>query len=403
MSDRPLQIGYVLKRFPRFSETFILNELLALQAQAVQTQVFSLLVPPEEPRHARLADYAGRVTYLADTVASDARPAPADADLFAGQSAAAIARLMAKADRVAVAASRAGITHLHAHFASDAATVALLAARKMGGSFSMTAHARDIYHLYVDAATDAAKRRAKLRAAAFTVTVSDYNGAHLRALCPEAAGRIHRLYNGIDLALFQPATGPRPSTRLIAVGRLVEKKGFADLIAACSLLRDRGHAFSCDIVGDGPLQTALAAQILAEGLQGHVQLVGPMPQENLVQALGQAAIATLPCIVTDDGDRDGLPTVLLEAMAKGLPVVTTSVTGGPEIVDHGKTGLICPAGNPAALADALSGLLADPARALQMGQAGRARAEALFDLHRNVAQLAHQFRALPVPRIVGAA
>ncbi len=90
-------------------------------------------------------------------------------------------------------------------------------------------------------------------------------------------------------------------------------------------------------------------------------------------------------------------------MAKGLPVVTTSVTGGPEIVDHGKTGLICPAGNPAALADALSGLLADPARALQMGQAGRARAEALFDLHRNVAQLAHQFRALPVPRIVGAA
>ncbi|MEY4871816.1 MAG: hypothetical protein RLZZ563_1146 [Pseudomonadota bacterium] len=403
MANAPLRIGYVLKRFPRFSETFILNELLSLQAQGVRTDVFSLLVPPEEPRHARLADYAGRVTYLADTVAADARPAPADAELFAGQSAGAVSRLIAKADRVAVEARRAGITHLHAHFASDAATVALLAARRIGGSFSMTAHARDIYHLYVDAATDAAKRRAKLQAAAFTVTVSDYNAAHLRALCPEAADRIHRLYNGIDLDLFQPATSSRVVNRIIAVGRLVEKKGFADLVTACGLLRNQGHALSCDIVGDGPLQATLAAQIAAEGLQDTVRLVGPMPQEQLAHALGTAAIATLPCIVTDDGDRDGLPTVLLEAMAKALPVVTTSVTGGPEIVDHGRTGLVCPPGNPAALAQALGALLADPGLAHRMGQAGRARAESLFDLHRNVAVLTRHFQSVSDTPIEGAA
>lgn len=403
MSDIPLRIGYVLKRFPRFSETFILNELLSLQAKGVQTDVFSLLVPPDEPRHARLADYAGRVTYLADIAASEARPAPADADLFAGQSSAQVARLIAKAERVAAEARRAGITHLHAHFASDAATVALLAARRIGGTFSMTAHARDIYHLYIDAATDAAKRRAKLLAAAFTVTVSDYNTAHLRALCPEAADRIHRLYNGIDLDLFQPTSDARDTKRIMAVGRLVEKKGFADLVTACSLLRDQGHELTCDIVGDGPLHAALDAQIKAEGLQGIVRLVGPMPQEQLTKALGRAAIATLPCVVTDDGDRDGLPTVLLEAMAKALPVVTTSVTGGPEIVDHGRTGLVCPPGNPAALARALAVLLTDPDLALRMGRAGRARAESLFDLHRNVATLTRHFQSLSATRIEGAA
>lgn len=403
MPDTPLRIGYVLKRFPRFSETFILNELLSLQAQGVRTDVFSLLVPPDEPRHARLADYAGRVTYLADTIAPEACPAPADADLFAGQSPAAMARLIAKADRVAAEARLAGITHLHAHFASDAATVALLAARLVGGTFSMTAHARDIYHLYVDAATDAAKRRAKLRAAACTVTVSDFNAAHLRALCPEAAHRIHRVYNGIDLDLFRPATGSRIANRIIAVGRLVEKKGFADLVTACGLLRDQGHDFTCDIVGDGPLQATLAARIEAEGLQDIVRLVGPMPQEKLADALGTAAIATLPCVVTDDGDRDGLPTVLLEAMAKALPVVTTSVTGGPEIVDHGKTGFVCPPGKPAALATALGLLLADPDRAVQMGRAGRARAESLFDLHRNVATLHRHFRTVAATPIEGAA
>lgn len=386
----PLRIGYVLKRFPRFSETFILNELLALQASGAECHVFSLLNPPDEPRHARLADLRAPVTYLAKAAGIAQMVADADAALFAGNDAKTVASLRGKAADVARLALTAGITHLHAHFGSDATTVALLAARAIGGTFSFTAHARDIYRTYVSPQVDAEKRRAKLLAAAFTVTVSDFNAAHLRALCPEAAGRIHRLYNGIDLSLFSPAEVVLPG-RILAVGRLVEKKGFAVLIEACALLRNRGISFNCRVIGDGPLQGALSAQIAALGLGGQVVLTGPMPQERLADELGTAAIATVPCVITPDGDRDGLPTVLLEAMGKAVPVVTTTVTGGPEIVAQGESGLLCPPANPAALADALAALLADPIRARAMGAAGRLRAECLFDLPTNVARLANLF------------
>jgi colanic acid/amylovoran biosynthesis glycosyltransferase len=392
-----LRIGYVLKRFPRFSETFILNELLAHQAQGISVHVFSLLTPPDEPRHARLAGLQSPVTYLAKAKnAAVPIVSPQDTVLFAGNDQAAIASLHGKAAEVARAAQAAGINHLHAHFASDATTVALLAARIMGGTFSFTAHARDIYHTYVSPEADAAKRRAKLREAAFVVTVSDYNADHLRALCPDAAGRIHRLYNGIDLSAFTPTEAAVPG-RILAVGRLVEKKGFAVLVAACAILQARGVDFDCRIVGDGPLQSALAAQIAGAGLDGHVQLMGAMPQERLAGLLGTAAVATLPCIVTADGDRDGLPTVLLEAMAKALPVVTTTVTGGPEIVVHGETGFLCEPGDATGLADALQAAISDPFKASAMGAVGRLRAERLFDLTINVAALAKHFAGVSVP------
>ncbi|MGL5010673.1 MAG: glycosyltransferase, partial [Paracoccaceae bacterium] len=285
---RPIRIGYVLKRFPRCSETFILNELLALQALGAEVQVFSLLAPPEEPRHARLADLRAPVTYLAKP-SGHAAVAVAEADraLFAGNDDKIIASLNAKATEVARLAKAAGITHLHAHFGSDPATVALLAARALKATFSFTAHARDIYHTYVTPGADAAKRRAKLCEAAFVVTVSDYNAAHLRTLCPEAAGRIHRLYNGIDLTLFTPTEAPVPG-RILAVGRLVEKKGFEVLVDACAILRDRGVGFDCRIIGDGPLQEALAAHIGTLGLAAKVRLVGQMPQERLAGELGTA-------------------------------------------------------------------------------------------------------------------
>jgi glycosyltransferase involved in cell wall biosynthesis len=268
----------------------------------------------------------------------------------------------------------------------------------LGGTFSFTAHARDIYHTYVSPAVDDAKRRAKLSEAAFVVTVSDFNAAHLRALCPEAAGRIHRLYNGIDLSLFAPAETAVPG-RIVAVGRLVEKKGFGVLVDACALLKARGLDFECRIIGDGPLQERLSSQIIGLGVADRVSLSGPMPQERLADELGTASIATLPCVITPDGDRDGLPTVLLEAMGKAIPVVTTTVTGGPEIVAEGETGLLCPPDDPKALADALERLLCDPARARTMGAAGRLRAERLFDLTTNASCLAHHFAAVTAPNL----
>ncbi|MFN5997765.1 MAG: glycosyltransferase [Paracoccaceae bacterium] len=398
MDDQtPTRIGYVLKRFPRFSETFILNELLALEALGIECHVFSLLTPPDEPRHARLADLRAKVTYLSKAAGPLPVEDPEDAVLFAGNDPRSVAALQAKAAEVARLARGAGITHLHAHFGSDPTTVALLAARDLGGTFSYTAHARDIYHTYVSPEVDAAKRRAKLCEAAFTVTVSDCNADHLSTLCPEAAARIHRLYNGIDLSLFSPAESVVPG-RILAVGRLVEKKGFAVLVDACAILRDRGLEFDCRIIGDGPLQGALQSQIAGLDLAGRVTLTGPMPQEQLAVELGTAAIATLPCVITADGDRDGLPTVLLEAMGKGIPVVTTTVTGGPEIVAEDETGLLCPPGDPVALADALETLLTDPHRARAMGAAGRRRAEQLFDLATNVSQLTDHFARMSPPK-----
>ncbi len=391
---RPMRVGYVLKRFPRFSETFILNELLALQALGVETHIFSLLTPPDEPRHARLAALRAPVTYLPKTLG----PVVADDPLFAGTEAKAAAVLQGKAAEVARLAQVAGITHLHAHFASDPATVALLAARLMGGTFSFTAHARDIFHTYVSPQVDAAKRRVKLGQAAFSVTVSDFNATYLRGICPEAASRIHRLYNGIDLSLFAPAETVVPG-RIVAVGRLVEKKGFGVLVQACALLRAQGAAFDCRIIGDGPLHGALSAQIEALGLTGCVTLEGPMPQEQLAVVLNTAAVATLPCVITPDGDRDGLPTVLLEAMGKAIPVVTTTVTGGPEIVADGETGLLCSPNDPEGLAAALAALLANPFRARAMGVAGRLRAERLFNLSINAARLADYFAAVSVTNL----
>lgn len=390
MPDNP--IAYVLKRFPRFSETFILNELLAHEAAGATACVYSLLAPPEEPRHARLSQLKADVMVLAaQGRGPDDVVAPADAALFSGKSPQEIGALRRKAQAVAQDASKRGITHFHAHFGSDATTVACLAARLVKGTYSFTAHARDIFHTYVSPEADAEMRRAKLREAAFVATVSDYNAEHLSALCPEA--RIVRLYNGIDLAAFAPVD-PAEQTpgHLIAVGRLVEKKGFDVLLDACALLKARRVPFTLSLVGSGPLEDALRAQRAAHGLEDSVAMDGPLPQEALIAKMGTVQAAVLPCIVTESGDRDGLPTVLLEAMARGLPVVTTTTSGGPEIVEDGVTGRLCAPGDATALADALEDVLALPDRAALMGQAGRRRAERLFDLSTNAGTLRSMLR-----------
>ncbi len=412
----PLRIGYVLKRFPRLSETFILNEILALERTGVEVEIFSLLRPPKEGRHALISELKAPVTYLPSSVSAarltmktgieaETGSLPdfydeleASPPLLSGKSPQDAALLHLKAGLLAFLAHRRGIRHLHAHFGSDATTAALLTSRLTGGTFSYTAHARDIYHTYVSPSKDAQMRRAKMSEAEFLVTVSDYNAKHLRKLCPDAAHRVHRLYNGIDLTRFVPDRDARRPGRIIAVGRFIEKKGFPILIEACRILRDRGHAFDCLILGDGPMRDELERQIAQLGLTGSVRLGGSLPQEQLITEMKTGAMVTLPCIVSESGDRDGLPTVLLEAMALGLPVVTTTVSGGPEIVVEGETGHLCPPGNPSALAAALESLLDAPERATDMGVAGRARAERLFDLETNVAALRALFEDALEPK-----
>lgn len=385
MSSRP-RIAYVLKRFPRFSETFILNELLAHEAAGAEVHVFSLLSPPDEPRHAKLSKLKAKVTVLKAVKGPETEATFKDRALFSGKAPVEIGNLQAKAAVVAGQCVDMGITHMHAHFGSDAATVACLAARALNGTYSYTAHARDIYHTYVSPDADAEMRRAKLREASFVVTVSDYNAGHLSALCPDA--RVERLYNGVDLSAFRPVvpTEQKPG-HLIAVGRLMPKKGFDVLIDACGLLRDRDVWFDLSLIGSGPMEAELATRITRLRLGDHVHLEGPSPQEELIERMGKAEAAVLPCVVTESGDRDGLPTVLLEAMARALPVVTTTVSGGPEIVVDGVTGRLCQPGDPVALADALESVLSNQDAARAMGHAGRARAEKLFDLTTNAGRL----------------
>ena len=264
----------------------------------------------------------------------------------------------------------------------------MLAARVAGIPFTFTAHAKDIYLKTLSPRL----LRVLINQAERVVTVSEFNLRYLTDLAgPDLpAGRIVRIYNGVDLNRFRPEI-PSEGTGvplLLAVGRLVEKKGFANLVDACEILRDRGVLFSCEIVGKGVLHEELARRIAAKNLETLVSLVGPLPRGELVRRIPRAAVVAVPCLVGQDGNRDGLPTVIPEAMACGVPVVATRVTGIPEAVEDGKTGRLLDPDRPEALADALAELLTNPSLRLAMGAAGRKRAGELFDHRRNIALLA---------------
>jgi len=394
---KPPKIGYVLKRFPRLSETFILNEILELERLDTPIQIYSLidvtLEEPGSPRHKLVQELKSPVVYLparqplkkwrvkigrfnhggfTQQVLKEicGGEVPPESILLLQ---AAVIGSMAKAHRV---------DHLHAHFGSDAASAAMLASRMTGIPFSFTAHAKDIFH----EAVDRALLRRKIDEAKFVVTVSDFNRRHLIDLAgKESEGKIVRLYNGIDLERFQVDRSiSREPGLILGVGRLQEKKGFHHLIEACRVLRDSGASFRCEIVGEGPEREALERQIASAGLQDCVALLGAKPQEELINMLKRATLFVLPCIIGANGDRDALPTVLLEAMAVGLPVISTNLVGIPEIVEHGKTGLLAAPGDPVELANAIKSMLDQPKLRESLALAGVAKVKTLFNLRKNV-------------------
>lgn len=196
--------------------------------------------------------------------------------------------------------------------------------------------------------------------------------------------RIKRLYNGLDLNTFTFTTPRLRPPRILGVGRLVEKKGFDDLISACAVLAERNIKFECRIVGVGEQETALREQIDGLGLHQQVKLVGPLPQHDVMHEITQAAAFAAPCVIGKDNNRDGLPTVLLEAMALGTPCVSTDVTGIPELLVDEISGLQVPQQAPSLLADALQRLLGDTALRQRLARGARHRIEQNFDIHRNV-------------------
>lgn len=389
------RVGYVTKMFPRFSETFVLTELLQVERLGYEVKIFSLRPPADGRFHAKLAELRAPVTYL---TSSGIKAADLWSELVAateelGDLGAHLAELLRLDSRSAVQAvqlarhcRRLGLTHLHAHFASAGTSVARVAARIAGISYGFTAHAKDIY---CDVDPDDLRR--KLRDAVDVVTVSDFNRAHLTEAYGADADRVRRVYNGLDLSAF-PFAEPmeRPAT-IAAVGRLVEKKGFDTLLDALALLLADGHQVDLVLVGSGALEAELREQAGRLGLADRVTMLGGLPQHRVAEIVANAAVFAAPCVVADDGNRDGLPTVLLEAMALGTPCVATPVTGIPEIIEHEVTGLLVGERDPRALADALGRMIEDPVLRVGLAKAARDLVETEFDARRQAAVVAEGF------------
>lgn len=396
-------IGYVVKRFPRASETFIAQEILELERQGAEVQILTLWHNDIAAEHRWLHEIKAPITHCGATPLSDAwkwlhrrslaRPQRAHwceqalAEAFAYPDRRGRHRLR-EAVAVADAALEAGVEHLHAHFANDPAFVAYLAHLASGLPFSFTAHAKDVYAKALPAPT----LRRVVEHSAFAVTVSDDNQRHLtKMLGPRAAANVRRLYNGVDLSSIAPGGSSGRRFAIACVARLIEKKGVDSLLRALVALERQGLDFRATIIGDGPQRPALEQLVAAAQLGARVSFTGMLPHEKVIAAVTAHDVFVLPARIADDGDRDALPTVLLEAMAAGLPCVSTPVGGIPEIIAHQQTGLILPSDRPLALAEALAELASQPELRAKMGRAGRARASELFDRQQNVAQLHRWF------------
>lgn len=406
----PMRVGYVVKRYPRYSETFIVNEILAHEAVGLEIEIFALRPPNDRFFQDIIAQVRSPVNYLylpteawmPEAIAAEALKGTIFWDTL--QKASQVlpnfwtALEVARGEEVrdvyqaiilAQEVRAKGICHLHAHFGTQATTIARLAARFAGVPYTFTAHAKDIFHQSVQPKD----LRRKLSDASATVTVSDYNLAYLRSHYGSAAERVQRIYNGLDLERFPYQPPHKREMRIVSVGRLIEKKGFADLIAACGILARRGDRFSCQIIGTGPLEAELQQQIEQLGLQNRVELMGARPQKEVIDSVQNAAVFAAPYVVGADGNCDGLPTVLLEAMALGTPCISTDVTGVPEVLRDRQTGLMVPQHDPVALAAAIEGLLANPAERVQLSTQARHLIETEFDIHHNTASLRTLFRA----------
>jgi len=287
--------------------------------------------------------------------------------------------------------------HIHAHYAHTPAIIAMVVARLLQKTYSFTAHAGDIY-------VNPVILPEKIALAEFVVTCTDYNKDYLAALAGDGTdGKINRIYHGLDLANFDSARQPSDgSIHLLAVGRLREKKGFPYLIRACEHLRDRGYRFTCHIIGEGAQRERLETLIAELALQDRVFLCGALPHSEVLAEYRRATIFILPCIVAANGDRDGIPNVLLEAMAMQVPVISTPVSAIPELVEDRESGLLVPPGDVPALAAAIASLIDAPDLRRRLGRQGRAKVGREFDVRLNTLRLLELFENRLSDRQVGA-
>ncbi|MBE9052394.1 glycosyltransferase [Nostocales cyanobacterium LEGE 11386] len=400
-----MSVAYILKRYPRYSETFVVNEILAHEAAGLNIEIFALRPPCETHFQNIISQVRSPVTYIHRPIqgrvsASLNSLAPTAASYFWAELQEASQVIPDFWSKLAVAQGEQastvyqaawlarevqlkGITHLHAHFGTVATSVARLASHFTGIPYTFTAHAKDIFHESVEFAD----MQRKLEDAATVVTVSDYNLKYLQETYGVAAKHVKRIYNGLDLRQLKYSSPANRPPLIISVGRLIEKKGLSILIDACAILKQRNYQFQCQIVGTGELEPALREQIQDLELQSTVEIVGPRPQNEVFQLMQQAAVFAAPYVIGKDGNRDGLPTVLLEAMALGTPCVSTNVTGIPELVRDGDTGFIVPQYDAEKLAIALGRFLRDSTLRVDLALRARRLIESEFDIERNAGNL----------------
>lgn len=391
-----MYVAYVVKRYPRYSETFIVNEILAHEAAGMRVRIYALLPPQDSHFQDIISQVKAPVCYLS---AKAERATPfwelqkraaaiyPNSWQVLSQHQDASAREITQALELALHIHKHQIDHLHAHFATTSTTVTNIAAQICQIPFSFTAHAKDIFHQDND--YNLVKK--KFSSAQFAVTVSDYNVDYLINELEIEPSKLVRIYNGLDLNQFPFSPYNNRPPHIIAVGRLVEKKGFSDLIHACALLKQRGTIFHCDIIGEGDQKRQLADLIKNYHLGSCVHLIGPLPQAQVKRRICESAMFVAPCVIGTDNNQDGLPTVLVESMALGTPCISTDVTGIPEVIEHNKTGLMCEQHSPEDLAAAISQLLSSPEQAEKYAQNARMQIEQRFNIHSNTEILRKQF------------
>ena len=419
-------VTYIVRSFPRLSQTFIVDEIRALERLGARVEIFAITDPEEPITQSDVRDVRAPVRYLDLAVsnpltrlrahASAALHSPrrylkAVLETTASRKAehgyhvasnwsclhyaVVLTAALRRHDRDAGSSRR----HLHAHFAHDPALVALLAHHLTGIPFTFTAHARDIVQVPMSALAP------RIRQAKAVVTCCLANVEYLSSIDRIGTTPIEVVHNGLDLQAFPPVDRlPPPATldddgppMILSVGRLVEKKGFDDLLTACAELASRGRSFRLRIDGDGPLREHLETAAERLGLTGDVEFTGAVTRGRIVEAYRHATVFALTPFVTDDGDRDGIPTVLAEAMASCLPVVTTAVAGIPELVEHGVNGLVAPPRSIRDIARNLEAVLDDATLAHRLGTAARDTVEREFDSRVSASRLATLFGLAPAP------
>jgi glycosyltransferase involved in cell wall biosynthesis len=403
-----MQLAYLYSRYPVVSQTFCDMEMLELERRGYDLLIGSVHAPLTSLRHEHFGRFRSPIFYAppapilrlwekktreagrwpeALIERHDRRYGPAFKAALRARNASYFAELF----------NRLRIQHFHVHFANRAAHTAIFLKQIAGIPFSITAHGQDFMS---DLGQDELLREI-CATAEFVAVETDYSRELLQKRCPDAAHKIHRVYNGLDLAnLPAPPRGERPPgpVTILSVGRLVPFKGFEVLLDACAELESRNFDFRCQIVGDGPLREKLEAMIAKLGLRNRVELCGSLSQAEVYARLRSCDIFALASVVDAEGASDVFPTVILEAMACAKPVVSARLAGIPESVIDGLTGWLVPPGDWEELAQALDKLIRDPALRKRMGDAGRHRMETNFSVTKTIEPLEELFtsqQALP--------